>query len=230
MLTQQPERPTPRWLFGCAGALPLLLTGGWLVADREQPSSFSPVRETVSVTSGYAGTDRWIMTVALVLVAICFFVLAVGFVQIRLIARVGLMVAGAAALGIACFPEPVGGTTLPHTICSTAGAFVIATWPACLTQQRVNRRITGQAVCAAATAVFGALLGWLIIEAIHGPRLGAAERIGSSLELCWPFVVAASFHHADAAPEPTQRPTREGHRASRRLIGGRVDGAGRRVR
>jgi hypothetical protein len=43
-------------------------TAGYLVAGTLQPTSYSPVRDTVSVLAGYAGADRWLMTSALFLV------------------------------------------------------------------------------------------------------------------------------------------------------------------
>jgi hypothetical protein len=41
------------------------------------------------------------------------------------------------------------------------------------------------------TAVFIALLGWLVIETQGGRDLGLAERLFLSIEICWPFIVAA---------------------------------------
>ena len=43
---------------------------------------------------------------------------------------------------------------------------------------------------AVVTSVFLALLGWLIIETQGGSLLGLAERLNSSVEICWPFVIA----------------------------------------
>jgi hypothetical protein len=45
-------------------------------------------------------------------------------------------------------------------------------------------------VAAAATAVFVALLAWLIIETQGGSDLGLAERLSSSVQTSWPFIVA----------------------------------------
>jgi hypothetical protein len=51
-------KPVAWWVVGCSALLPTMLTAAWLVADVLQPPSYSPVRQTVSVLSGYAGTDR----------------------------------------------------------------------------------------------------------------------------------------------------------------------------
>jgi hypothetical protein len=43
------------------------------------------------------------------------------------------------------------------------------------------------------TAVFMALLGWLIIETQGDRGLGLAERLFLSIETCGPFIVAAAL-------------------------------------
>jgi hypothetical protein len=57
-----PRHPVPWWAVVSAGLSPVLATGGWLIADAVQPTSYSPIRKTVSVLAGHAGTDRWIVT------------------------------------------------------------------------------------------------------------------------------------------------------------------------
>jgi len=42
--------------------------------------------------------------------------------------------------------------------------------------------------------VFFALLGWLFIETRDGSVLGLAERLTSSVQTCWPFIVAVTLH------------------------------------
>ena len=62
--------PTARqWAIISAGLAPVLLTGGYLVAGALQPASYSPVRKTISAMAGQAGTDRWVMTGGILLVA-----------------------------------------------------------------------------------------------------------------------------------------------------------------
>ena len=46
---------------------------------------------------------------------------------------------------------------------------------------------------AVVTAVFMALLGWLVIETQVGVDLGLAERVFLSTETCWPFIVAIAL-------------------------------------
>ena len=46
---------------------------------------------------------------------------------------------------------------------------------------------------AAVTAVFMALLGWLLAETRDGSVLGLAERLTSSIQTCWPFIIAVAL-------------------------------------
>ena len=70
------------------------------------------------------------------------------------------------------------------------------------------------------TAVFVALLGWVFIETRDGAVLGLAERLTSSIQTCWPFIVARTLRH-------TRRP-RPGLAAAG--SGGAKDGATARAR
>src|SRR6185312_11454602 len=89
-----------------AGLAPVLLTGAYLMAGVLQPASYSPVRDTISVMAGQAGTDRWVMTGGIALTGGCYLVTAAGLIGIRASARALLIVAGLAGLGIAASPTP----------------------------------------------------------------------------------------------------------------------------
>ena len=181
----------PGWTVVSAGLSPVLVTAGWLVADAVQPTAYDPIRKTVSVMSGYAGTDRWIMTGALFLVGGCQLLTAAGLAGVRMRARILLAVAGLSGIGIALSPEPVRGSTPQHLAWTSLGAVAIAVWPAFVAQRgRPRPPILGRYGCAVVTAVFLVLLGWLVIETQGGSDLGLAERLSVSTETCWPFVVA----------------------------------------
>ena len=102
--TLQPGRPPVGDYFGRPGAD--LLTGAYLMADFLQPASYSPVRTTISVMAGQAGTDRWVMTGGIVLTGGCYLVTAAGLTGVRASARALLAVAGMAGIGIAASPNP----------------------------------------------------------------------------------------------------------------------------
>jgi hypothetical membrane protein len=201
----QPARPDPartpsrndrvrQWTVISAGLSPVLATGGWLVADAVQPASYSPVGTTISVMAGDGGTDRWIMTAALFLVGACQFVTAAGLADVRVSARILLAVAGLSSIGIAVSPEPVRGSTPQHLAWTSLGAVALAVWPAFAARRAPPQPLILTSYARAlVTAVFIALLGWLVIETQGGSDLGAAERLFLSTETCWPFVVAVAL-------------------------------------
>jgi Protein of unknown function (DUF998) len=191
---RSPRHPVPWWTVVSASLAPVLATGGWLVADAVQPTSYSPIRKTVSVLAGHAGTDRWIMTGALFLVGGCQLVTAVGLAGVRLPARIVLAVAGLSSLGIAASPEPARGSTPQHLAWTALGAVALAVWPALVARRAPPRPlILSSYGCAFVTAVFIVLLGWLVIETQGGSDLGLAERVFLSTETCWPFIVAIAL-------------------------------------
>jgi hypothetical protein len=109
-----PRHPVPGWAVVSAGLAPVLATAGWLIADALQPASYSPIGKTISVMAGHAGTDRWVMTGALLLVGGCQLVAAAGLAGLRVPARILLAVTGLSSIGIAVSPEPVRGSTPQH--------------------------------------------------------------------------------------------------------------------
>src|SRR5690348_18423337 len=81
-----PVRSSPAarpWAIISAGLAPILLTGAYLMAGTLQPVSYSPVRSTISVMAGQAGTDRWVMTGGIVLTGGCYLVTEIGRASCR---------------------------------------------------------------------------------------------------------------------------------------------------
>lgn len=194
----RPRHPVPWWAVVSAGLSPVLATGGWLIADAVQPASYSPIRETVSVLAGHAGTDRWIMTGALFLVGGSQLVTAVGLVGVGVPARILLAVAGLSSIGIAASPEPTRGSTPQHLAWTSLGAVVIAVWPAFVARRAPPPLILSSYGRAVVTAVFMALLGWLVIETQGGSDLGLAERLFLSIVTCGPFIFAVALRQPRA--------------------------------
>jgi Protein of unknown function (DUF998) len=198
------RRTVPAWAIVSAGLTPILLTGGWLVAGALQPASYDPVRDTVSVMAGHAGADRWVMTGALLLVGGCHLVTAAGLGAIRVPARVLLILAGLSSIGIATSPEPAVGSTPQHLAWTSFGAVIITVWPAFAARPGSPQPlILSRRGSAVVTAVFLALLCWLVIETQGGSALGIAERLASSVQTSWPFVVAVVlWRHAARTRRP----------------------------
>jgi len=124
------SRVIPRWAVVCAGLSPALLTVAWLAADMLQPATYNPVRQTISALAGEGGTDQWIMTGALFMVAGCYLATAAGLTGVRLPARILLVIAGLCSVGIAASPVGAGGPTPLHLAWTAVGAITITVWPA----------------------------------------------------------------------------------------------------
>jgi hypothetical protein len=198
------DRTVPAWAIVSAGLTPILLTAGWLVAGTLQPASYNPIQDTVSVMAGHGGTDRWVMTGALLLVGGFHLVTAAGLGALRVSARVLLVLAGLSSLGIAASPEPAVGSTPQHLAWTSFGAVIITVWPAFVARPGSPQPlILSRRGAAVVTAVFFALLCWLVIETQGGSNLGMAERLTSSVQTSWPFVVAVVlWRHAARTRRP----------------------------
>ncbi len=195
-LARSPE-DVRSWTVISAALSPLLLTVGWLVADAFQARSYSPIRQTVSVMAGYTGTDRWIMTWAMMLTGVCYFVTASGMTTLWLPARILLVVAGLCSIGIALSPEPVTGPTPVHMAWTTLGCATIAVWPAVVALRAPpNLAAVSGRNAVVVTALFAAMAGWVMFEIWFGHSLGLAERLTASTQSAWPFVVALVWRRA----------------------------------
>jgi Protein of unknown function (DUF998) len=189
-------RLVPLWAVVSAALSPFLIVAGWLISDALQPASYSPLRQTVSVMSGYGGTDRWVMTAALFAVGGCHLVTAAGLGALRPPARVLLLVAGLSSIGIALCPEPVHGSTPAHLAWTALGAVTIAIWPAFAGGRGPRPLLLTVRWSAVMTAVFVALLAWLVLETQGGSLLGLAERLSSAIDISWPFIVAVALRRS----------------------------------
>jgi hypothetical protein len=212
---RQPDdaaRPIAWRALGCCGLIPVLLTSSWLIAGAVQSTAYNPIRQTVSVLAGHAGTHRWIVTVALIAVGPCYFAAAAALRFLRPTARIGLVVSGAASIGVAVCPEPVVGSTTQHMAFTSVGAASIAVWPL-LTAQRESQAsiLTSTPVAVATTTFFLVMLGWLVVEAQIGTAVGLVERLDSSIQLAWPFAVAVSARNAMRTDTASIRYARDGY-------------------
>src|SRR6185437_6969253 len=157
-------------------------------------------------------TDRWIVTAALYVVGAGYLATAVGMSFLTVAARVGLTVAGVAAIGIASFPVPVQGTSRVHSACTAIGAVTIAAWPVLADRQDSVRQAIGRRASIAAMLISATLLLWAVRETHNGTALGLAERTSSAAQVCWPFVVALALRRR-AAASPTREPARSDARS-----------------
>jgi hypothetical protein len=186
-----------QWALASAALSPLLLVTGWTIAGAVQPADYSPVRQTVSVLAGHGGTHRWIMTSVLIAVGCCHLVTAAGMSILRPAARVGLVVAGLAAFGVAASPEPAHGSTSQHLAFTAVGAVALAVWPAFTTVRGWSGGgVLSPRGSALATVAFVLLLIWLVAETQDMAWLGLAERASSAIQTSWPLVVGLTARRA----------------------------------
>jgi hypothetical membrane protein len=196
--------PPPGWTVISAALIPGVLVTAFLIGEAMQPTSYSPIKQTMSVLAGQNATDSWVMTGALFVVGGCQLLTAMGLTSVGLPARILLMVTGLCSIGVAASPEPVTGPGARHLICAALCAATSAVWPALIAWRTAERPLI-LSVCEswAVTIVFAALLCWLVIETQGGGDLGLAERLTSSIEGVWPFVVAVLLRRATARTAPS---------------------------
>jgi hypothetical protein len=167
VLTVVQVRGVPWWGVLSAALTPFLQIGGWTVADQLQPQPFDPVKQSVSYLASTAATDRWVMTLTFIIVAVCY-----------------------AANPVAA----PGSFSLAHALWSALGIALLAAWP--LGAYRSGRGVPWAlrpAASFAAVGVIVVLTGWFLVELLAGGgQLGLAERIVGIAQATWPLLVVAS--------------------------------------
>ncbi|GLY15887.1 hypothetical protein Kisp01_29020 [Kineosporia sp. NBRC 101677] len=173
-----------------AAAAPVLLIGGWLLAESRQPPGFDPLHDTISDLAALGATDRGIMTLALIGVGVAHCVTAYCLSEAARAGRLLLGAGGVATMLVAAFPLPAGGgSSAAHTSAATAAFAALALWPwfssrpdsATLLRPVASRIAT--AVLLALVSWFGLTLGWA------GGALGLAERAAAAAQALWPLLV-----------------------------------------
>ncbi len=187
--------PVPGWAIGTALLAPVVLVGGWLLAGALQPASYSPMRQTISVLAGHSGTDRWVMTAALLLVGSFQIATGAGLTAVRMPARVLLILTGLSTVGIAATPEPATGPTSRHLVFTVSCVVTTAAWPVLVARRAPAQSwILSVRGCATVTAIFAGLSCWLLIAAQDGGAdLGMVERLTSAAQGMFPLIVALAL-------------------------------------
>ena len=203
---QRAGRLVAGWTVGTALLAPVVLVGGWLIAGALQPASYSPMRQTMSVLAGESGTDRWVMTAALLLVGSCQIATGAGLTGVGMPARILLILTGLSTVGIAATPEPATGPTSRHLVFAVGCVVTTAVWPVLVARcGPAQSWILSVCGCTAVTVVFAGLSCWLLIAARDGGGdLGMVERLTSTVQGLFPLVVALALRHT--APEAGSQP------------------------
>ncbi|GAA1656968.1 DUF998 domain-containing protein [Actinoplanes couchii] len=157
----------------------MALIGGWTLAAYRQPEGFDSTVDTISALAAIGAADRWLMSLALVVVGVCHVVTALGLTWVATPGRIVLGLGGVATALVAAFPLPMAG----HGVVAAAAFGALAVWPA------FDRR-RGEPVLAA--AVLLGLVGWFAVSLVTATHVGLAERVAAGAQALWPLVVVVT--------------------------------------
>lgn len=193
----------PWWAMVTAGAAPVLLVLGFLVAEVLQPSSYDPFRDTISTLAARGAADPWVMTDAIAAVGACYLMTAVGLSSARRAGRMALAAGGVATLSIAIFPTPLHGYSRAHALAVIVASTTMCAWPLLAAHRQHRSPLLTFGPNVAASAVTFGLIIWFV-SAVNGGEFGLAERCAAVAPALWLFPVAWGARRAslrDAADE-----------------------------
>lgn len=187
-------RGVPWWGVISSAAAPVLLVGGWRLAAALQPGSFNEVTRTVSALAAQGASDRWVMTLAFVIVGACDVLTALALRPAATPGRLILIAGGIAGMLVAASPDHGGGGSLAHALWAAVGFAALTAWPvgSCRRGHRVPWGLRPRLSAAVACVLLG-LLGWFLVELTYGGgQIGLAERILGAAQALWPLLVVLS--------------------------------------
>ncbi|MBC9727233.1 DUF998 domain-containing protein [Streptomyces sp. TRM68367] len=194
----------PRWILLSSGCAPLLLIAGWTIAAALEGSAYDPVTQTISVLAAYGSPGFWVMSGALLALGVCHLLTAWGLRPAALAGRLALGGGGVAALAVVLIPAPSSGGSLRHGSVAAVGFGLLAVWPVLAADRSATAPWGLRPTPAlAATALMTVGAAWFVVEMHHHGAPGVAERVVTSMQSLWPFVVAAScLRHREHAKPP----------------------------
>ncbi|MEV0216565.1 DUF998 domain-containing protein [Micromonospora sp. ALFpr18c] len=175
-----------------AAAAPILLIGGWTVAESLQPPGFDPLHDTISQLAALDARDRGVMTTALVGTGLAYLCTAFGLTEVARVGRLLLAIGGVGTIMVAVFPLPADPTA--HGVSAGVAFIALAAWPffavggspdAPWTVRRPFTIIAGLTLLA--------LVAWFGAALQSGNLVGLAERIAAGAQATWPLIVAVSL-------------------------------------
>jgi hypothetical membrane protein len=180
---------------------PVVLIGGWTVAQSRQPKGYDPISDTISALAAHGATDRWVMTTALAGVGVCHTVTAWGLRPARPAGRVVLGCGGVATVLVVVFAQPVRGNSVAHTAAAAVAFTSLAVWPVLAARRPSSAPLLSPWVSAAATVVLLGLVVWFAAE-LHGGERGLAERAAAGAQALWPLALVVTTRRARRRPAP----------------------------
>ncbi len=167
-----------RWVWLSAPLAPVLLIGGWTLAQTRQPRSYDAVRDTISALAAHGAADAWIMTIGLGGLGACHLVTAAGFRSCAPAARAMLAVGGAATVVVAVSRQPAAA----HVPAALVGFVALAIWPAFLPREFAAARWL--------SALLLGLLAWFAVALAVSSLVGLSERALAGAEALTPLTIA----------------------------------------
>lgn len=171
-----------RWVWVSSTFAPLLLIGGWTLAQSRQASAYDPTRETISALAAHGATDAWIMTAGLAGLGASHLITAAGFWAPGRVARAVLAVGGAATVVVSASPQPAAA----HVPAAAVGFVALAIWPAF-----AARICFGLARWL--TLALLALLTWFAAALVAGELVGVSERALAGSEAIVPLCLVVAW-------------------------------------
>jgi hypothetical membrane protein len=188
----------PWWVLAAAASAPVLLIGGWSIAERLQPTTYSPARDTISFLAGRGATDPWVMTAAIAALGACYVIAASGLPAVTRAGRLVLAIGGIATILVSALPLPHVGTSQSHGLAAAVGFVALTIWP--LATLRRNAPQTPWALRAPAGIAAGAVLigfvTWFGVSLLSHDMVGVSERAAAAAESLWPLIVVISIRAA----------------------------------
>jgi hypothetical membrane protein len=186
----------PWWVLLSSATAPVALIGGWTLAAQRRPDGYDSAVETISSLAAQGAPDRWLMTVALLVVGVCHLVTASGLTRVAAAGRTLLGLGGVATILVAVFPLPVSGAAPTHAVAAGAAFVALAVWPAFAWRRQPGPAALRPIVSVTAAVVLLGLLAWFAAALGTGDRVGLTERLAAAAQACWPLVVALSVSGA----------------------------------
>jgi hypothetical membrane protein len=186
-------RDIPWWGAASAGAAPLVLVGGLMIAAELQPPGFAAFSGTVSSLAGQGAADSWVMTLTFALVGALDVVTALALRAAAFGGRLVLAGAGISGMLVAAFPEHLGGSLI-HAWWAGLGFGGLILWPVFAVRRGADVPWALRAgACWSVTITLALLTIWFAVEqATGGAEMGVAERLAGVAQTFWPLVVVLS--------------------------------------
>jgi hypothetical membrane protein len=180
-------------------AAPVLLVGGWSLAQALQPPGFDPARETISALAATGTPHRVVMTAALLGTGLAHATTALALRPAAAPGRVALALAGIATVLVALLPLPSReGASAAHTVAASTAFAALAVWPAMAATPGpagpVALRRTASVT--AGLLLLGLVACLLAQMRVQGDQVGLAERVAAGAQALWPLVVVLSCRRA----------------------------------